>query len=54
MVKLEYLVPQMDIIQFDAEDVITASGGGLDFGGNLDDPDKGNTGDNIGAGELFP
>ena len=53
MVKLEYLVPQMDIIQFDAEDVITTSGGGgLDFGGNLD-PDN-NPGDSINGDELFP
>ena len=52
--KLEYLVPQMDVIPFEAEDVITTSGGGLDFGGNLDDPDKGNTGDSIDKDELFP
>lgn len=48
MVKLEYFVPQMDIIQFDAEDVITTSGG-LDFGGNLDTEDN-----RIPADELFP
>ena len=49
MMKLEYLVPQMDVIPFEAEDVITTSGGGLDFGGNLDTEDN-----RIPADELFP
>ena len=49
MVKLEYLVPEMDVIQFEAEDVITGSSGGLNFGGDLNTED-----DKIHAGDLFP
>lgn len=31
--KLMYEVPEMDVVTFEAEDVIATSGGGLNYGG---------------------
>lgn len=49
--KLEYLIPNLDIVQFEAEDVIaTSPNEGMDFGGNL----QPGGGDIIDADKLFP
>ena len=51
MMKFEYVIPELEIIEFDVEDIVTSSpsGGGLNNGGILGTED-----DSIDAGELFP
>ncbi len=51
--KLNYLIPDINVVKFETEDVITVSGtagGGLNHGGNVN-ADGG--GDSIDAGDLF-
>ncbi len=50
--KMVYGAPEMEIVLFEAEDVISTSAtGGLSFGGVLDDPSKG---DRVDWEDLFP
>ena len=52
MKRLEYLIPEMDVVEFEVEDVVTSSppsGGGLNYGGVLDSEDN-----TIDSDKLFP
>jgi hypothetical protein len=50
--KLVYLIPEVKVVKFEMEDVITTSPNqGLNFGGNVGGANG--DGPSIGAGELF-
>ena len=46
--KSEYMIPDVNVIQFETEDVLNASGG-LNYGGNVTE----GGGPSIDAGDLF-